>query len=60
MCDMFADLIAQCWSTTPIAGRDVAIQAQDNLYGVKCYICRKVGHRKEERFKQNANHKKTR
>lgn len=36
------------------------MQAQDDLSGVKCYICRQFGHRKADCPKYDPNYKKTR
>ncbi|CAN0372110.1 unnamed protein product, partial [Scytosiphon promiscuus] len=48
MRNMYADLLSRRSSTSSIAGRGVAMQAQGDLSGVQCYICRKFGHRKED------------
>ena len=60
MRNIYADLLSRSSSTPSSAGRGVTIQAQDNLYGVKCYICRQFRHRKEHCSMYNTNHKKTR
>ena len=55
MRNLYADLLSRSSNTPSIAGRGVAMQAQDDLHGVKCYICRKFGHRTEHCPKCNPN-----
>ena len=60
MRNLYADFLSRSSSTPSIAGRGVAMQAQDDLHGVKCYICRQFGHRKEHCPKYNPHYEKAR
>ena len=60
MRNMYAGPRSRSSSIPSIAGRGVAMPAQDGLHDVKCYICRQFGHRKEHCPKYNLKCKKTR
>ena len=58
MRDMCSDHLSRLSSIPSITRGGVAMQAQDDLSGVKGYICSKFGHRKADCPMYNPNYKK--
>ena len=59
MRNMYADLLSRSSITPSIAGRVVAMQAQEDLSGVQCYTCSKFGRRTADCPKYDSNYNKT-